>query len=160
MKRIKPLVILVLLTNLSSLASVTAQTLPTTVAPKDSSQPFIGSLPLPPDTHRETDEALAYQSLTEVSLAQAVEAARTMLNVGNDLTSAQLDNESGFLIWEVTAGNQVVKVDAGNARILQIEQLSENEANDDNELTYQSSGSDAEQPSEPNGKKGGGETPD
>ncbi len=98
---------------------------------------FTGSITLPQDDQSEGAEAAAYGSMATVSLDQAVKAAQDSLGVTDAPTSAQLDNENGFLIWEVVIGDQAVKVDAGDAKVLQTEQVGANEEGDDNEAYNQ-----------------------
>ncbi len=98
---------------------------------------FTGSITLPQDDQSEGAEAAAYGSMATVSLDQAVKAAQGLLNVSDAPTSAQLDNENGFLVWEVVIGDQAVKVDAGDAKVLQTEQVGAEEEEGDNESNAQ-----------------------
>ncbi|GGO33408.1 PepSY domain-containing protein [Deinococcus humi] len=44
--------------------------------------------------------------------------AAALAAVPDTVTSVQLGNENGFLVYDVTIGNQEVIVDAGNGRVL------------------------------------------
>lgn len=104
-------------------AGAFAQTAPPKPQTQMQEPNFTGSIALPQDSQSEGAEAAAYGSMAKVALDQAVKAARDSLGVTDVPTSAQLDNENGFLIGEVVIGNQAVKVDAGNAQVLQTEQV-------------------------------------
>lgn len=115
-------------------------------APTDQAQPgYTGTIPLPQDNGDEGSEAAAYQALAKVTLEQAVQAAQQSLGVTTAPSSAQLGNENGFLIWEVVIGDQAVKVDAGDAKILQTEplaneQMGEENGEDNNETMNENEG--------------------
>lgn len=112
--------------------SAIAQTAPTKAQTQMQEPTFTGSVALPQDDQSEGAEATAYGSIATVTLDQAVKAAQDSLGATDAPVSAQLDNENGFLIWEVVIGDQAVKVDAGNAKILQTEQVgADNEGDDD-----------------------------
>lgn len=98
---------------------------------------FTGSIPLPQDDRSEGTEAAAYGKVATVALDQAVKAAQRSLGVTDAPTSAQLDNENGFLVWEVVIGDRAVKVDAGDAKVLQTEQVGADEEGDDNDQDAQ-----------------------
>ena len=91
---------------------------------------FTGSIPLPQDNQSESAEAAAYMSMAKVTLDQAVTAAQSSLGNSTAPSSAQLDDENGFLVWEVVIGQQTVKVDAGNGKVLQTEQVGAEEMAD------------------------------
>lgn len=114
-------------------AGAFAQTAPTKLQTQMQEPNFTGSIALPQDNQSEGAEAAAYGSMATVALDQAVKAAQDSLGVTDAPTSAQLDNENGFLIWEVVIGNQAVKVDAGNAQVLQTEQVGAEDEGDDND---------------------------
>ena len=94
---------------------------------------FKGSIALPQDNQSEEGEAAAYGSMAKVTLEQAVKAAQDSLDVTSAAVSAQLGNENGFLVWEVVVGTQTVKIDAGDAKVLQTEQVGAAETKDDEE---------------------------
>lgn len=109
-----------------------------TQAQKQTREPsFTGSITLPQNDRSEGAEAATYGSMATVSLDQAVKAAQDLLGATDAPTSVQLGDEDGFLIWEVVIGNQAVKVDAGNAKVLQTEQAGVAEEADDNESNDQ-----------------------
>lgn len=64
----------------------------------------------------EANEGAKLQSLAKVSASQAQQVAETAQ--GNKASSVQLENEDGNLIYAVNIGQNEVKVDAGNGRIL------------------------------------------
>ena len=69
----------------------------------------------------------------------------------------ELGDENGFLVWEVVIGDQEVKVDAGNAQVLQKEQVgAENEAKDNEDSTEGENEEDEDEGEEGNeaGKEG------
>lgn len=70
----------------------------------------------------EADEAAALQSKANITSAQA-EAAALAANPGTTVVKTGLDNENGVLVYSVELTNgKDVKVDAGNGKILHIEQ--------------------------------------
>ena len=72
----------------------------------------------------EQDESKALAGLAQITVDQAKRVAEA--KIGGTASDVELDNENGSLVYEVTIGNQEVKVDAGNGSILKVEQ-------DDNE---------------------------
>ncbi len=117
----------------------------TTQAQGQDQQPaFTGSIPLPQDNQSEGAEAAAYASMAKVTLDQAVTAAQSSLGNTTAPSSAQLDNENGFLVWEVVIGQQAVKIDAGDAKVLQTEQVGAEEMADNGEDYDQNEGDDNE----------------
>ncbi len=68
----------------------------------------------------EQAESQALAGLATITADQAKQAAETQ--VGGTASSVKLGDENGSLVYEVTIGNQEVKVDAGNGQILQVEQ--------------------------------------
>jgi len=71
------------------------------------------------------DEALGdnaeyerYLELATVSLPEAIAAAQGSLRSTALPSEAELGEERGYLVWEVTVAGQAVLVDAGNAQIL------------------------------------------
>lgn len=117
----------------------------TTQAQGQTQQPaFTGSIPLPQDNQSEGAEAAAYASMAKVTLDQAVTAAQSSLGNTTAPSSAQLDNENGFLVWEVVIGQQAVKIDAGDAKVLQTEQVGAEEMADNGKDYDQNEGDDNE----------------
>ncbi len=92
---------------LGTLSLVSAQT-----TSNEASAPVVGSIQVP-------STESTYQSLAKVSMDEAVKAAQTHLGVSTAASSASLDTQNGYLVWEVQIGDQEVIVDAGNAAILQ-----------------------------------------
>ncbi|HEV7595573.1 MAG TPA: PepSY domain-containing protein [Gemmatimonadaceae bacterium] len=72
----------------------------------------------------EQAEAAQYQKLARITAAQARSAA--LASVPGTATGVELENEDGNLVYGVTikttAGEKDVKVDAGNGKVLQVEQ--------------------------------------
>lgn len=72
----------------------------------------------------EQAEAAGYQKLARITADQARSAA--LASVPGTVTSVELENEDGNLVYGVTvkaaAGERDVKVDAGNGKVLHIEQ--------------------------------------
>ena len=64
----------------------------------------------------EANEGAKLQSLAKVSASQAQQVAETAQ--GNKASSVQLENEDGNLVYAINIGQNEVKVDAGNGRIL------------------------------------------
>jgi uncharacterized membrane protein YkoI len=72
----------------------------------------------------EQAEAAQYQKLARITAAQARSAA--LASVPGTATGVELENEDGNLVYGVTvktaSGEKDVKVDAGNGKVLQVEQ--------------------------------------
>jgi uncharacterized membrane protein YkoI len=72
----------------------------------------------------EQAEAARYQKLARITADQARSAA--LANTPGSATSVELENEDGNLVYGVTvktsAGERDVKVDAGNGKVLHVEQ--------------------------------------
>jgi uncharacterized membrane protein YkoI len=64
----------------------------------------------------EANEGAKLQSLAKISASQAQQAAEAVQ--GNKASSTKLENEDGNLVYAVNIGQNEVKVDAGNGRIL------------------------------------------
>jgi uncharacterized membrane protein YkoI len=71
-----------------------------------------------------------YASLAKVSMADAVKAAQTAVGSTAAPTKVQLSDENGYLVWEVVIAGQEVKIDAGNAQVLDKAAVSGAEEND------------------------------
>jgi uncharacterized membrane protein YkoI len=73
---------------------------------------------------QEQAESARYQKLARITAAQASAAA--LANTPGTATSVELENEDGNLVYGVTvktaAGERDVKVDAGNGKVLHVEQ--------------------------------------
>lgn len=91
----------------------------------DSQDPAIkGSIALPGDQNgaengtevADAQEAAQYQGMAKITPEQAKAAA--LAAVPGTVTSVQLGNENGFLVYDVTIGTQEVIVDAGNGKVL------------------------------------------
>lgn len=71
------------------------------------------------DQAQEARERTHYQSLAKITPQQAQQAAEAAQ--GGQASSVQLENEDGNLVYAVVIGQQEVKVDAGNGRVLYTE---------------------------------------
>ncbi len=71
------------------------------------------------DDVEEQQEAAKLQSLAKITPQQAQKAAETAH--GGTATHVKLENEDGNLVYAVKIGQQEVKVDAGNGRVLYTE---------------------------------------
>ena len=67
----------------------------------------------------DTEEQAQYQKLAKITAEQAKQAAGTV--VKGTVDKVELDEEDGFLVYEVKIGNTEVLVDAGNGAILEQE---------------------------------------
>lgn len=83
------------------------------------------------DSVKEQQEAAKLKPLAKITAQQAQQAAQT--SVGGQATKVELENEDGNLVYAVKIGQQEVKVDAGNGRVLYSE--SENQGNEKNEAS-------------------------
>jgi hypothetical protein len=97
-----------------------------------------GSVPAPRenDTDDEAAQAQELQKLAKIDQSTAEKSA--LQAVPGTVNSAKLDNEKGFVVYEVeVAGNDgqthQVKVDAGNGEVLQQDAGSENESGEGGE---------------------------
>lgn len=106
----------------------------------DSQDPAIqGSVALPNDQNgaengteiADAQEAAQYQGLAKITPAQAQAAALTA--VPGTVTSVQLGNENGFLMYDVVIGNQEVIVDAGDGKVLYRGAVDSNENRSEND---------------------------
>lgn len=98
-------------------AQANTQTQAQTTQSQAQAQAITGSVPIAQGMAR-------YAELATVSLLDAVSAAQQATGVSTTPTSVELSIENGFLVWEVTLGNQDVLVDAGNGSVLQTTQAS------------------------------------
>jgi uncharacterized membrane protein YkoI len=76
----------------------------------------------------EADESKALQSQATITADQAKQIAET--KTGGKATDATLGDENGTVVYEVTVGDQDVKVNAKDGSIVKIEK-SDGETNDD-----------------------------
>lgn len=121
---------------------------------------FTGSVPLPQENQSEDAEAAAYMSMAKVTLEQAVTAAQSSLGSSAAPSSAQLGNENGFLVWEVVIGQRTVKVDAGDGKVLQTEQVGAEKMADNGENYDQEGGDNNEGADQQEQNEGGTEDGD
>lgn len=81
------------------------------------------------DDAEEQQEDAKLQYDAKISATQAKQAAET--SVGGTASSVKLEDENGSLVYAVVIGNQEVKVDAGNGKVLYTENPNqENESNE------------------------------
>lgn len=71
------------------------------------------------DDAEEARERAQYQSLARITPQQAQQAAEAAQ--GGQASSVTLEDEDGSLVYAVVIGQQEVKVDAGNGRVLYVE---------------------------------------
>lgn len=83
------------------------------------------------DDVEEQQEAAKLQPLAKITAQQAQQAAQT--SVGGQASKVELENEDGNLVYAVKIGQQEVKVDAGNGRVLYSE--NENQEDEKNETS-------------------------
>ncbi|MEH2321327.1 PepSY domain-containing protein [Nostoc sp.] len=83
------------------------------------------------DDAQEQQEAAKLQPLAKITAKQAQQAAET--SVGGKAKSIKIENEDGNLIYAVEIGQQEVTVDAGNGKVLYIENA--NQQDEKNEAT-------------------------
>lgn len=103
---------------------------------KDTQDPtYSGSIQVPQsaDTGNEQNDAAALQGLAKISADQA-KAAALAGNPGATAAKVELDNENGVLVYSVHLSSGAdVKVDAGNAKMLQTDQGNAEKAGGANE---------------------------
>ncbi|MGH2412658.1 MAG: PepSY domain-containing protein [Microcystaceae cyanobacterium] len=81
------------------------------------------------DDANEQEESAQLQSLAKITPQQAQQAAEKA--VEGKATSVQLENDDGNLVYAVKIALKEVKVDAGNGRVLYVENANqENEGNE------------------------------
>lgn len=105
------------------------------------------------DDTEEQQESIQLQSLAKITPQQAQQIAES--DRVSPAKSITLENEDGNLVYAVEIGQQKVKVDAGNGRILYTEALDR-----DDEKTEASHPRSSIQVNEPPGGDGDGETND
>ncbi|MEA5532954.1 PepSY domain-containing protein [Crocosphaera sp. XPORK-15E] len=71
------------------------------------------------DDAHEKQESANLQSLAKISPQQAQQVAEK--SMGSQATKVELENEDGNLVYSVIIGEKDVKVDAGNGKILYID---------------------------------------
>ncbi|MDZ8226862.1 PepSY domain-containing protein [Nostoc sp. ChiVER01] len=83
------------------------------------------------ETNDDVQEAAKLQPLAKITAQQAQQAAEASL--GDKAKSIKLENEDGNLIYAVEIGQQEVTVDAGNGKVLYVENA--NQQDEKNEAT-------------------------
>ncbi len=83
------------------------------------------------DDAEEKQETAKLQPLAKITAQQAQQAAEA--NVNGKASRVKLENEDGNLVYAVVIGQQEVKVDAGNGKVLYTE--NDNQENDTNEAS-------------------------
>jgi uncharacterized membrane protein YkoI len=83
------------------------------------------------ETNDDAQEAAKLQPLAKITAQQAQQAAEA--SVGGKAKSVKLENEDGNLIYAVKIGQKEVTVDAGNGKVLYVENA--NEQDEKNEAT-------------------------
>lgn len=80
---------------------------------------------------KQEEESAQLQSLAKISSQQAQQAAER--TIGGKASRVELESENGNLVYAVEIGQQEVKVDAGNGRVLYTENA--NQENNNNEAS-------------------------
>ncbi|MBN3958601.1 PepSY domain-containing protein [Nostoc sp. NMS8] len=83
------------------------------------------------ETNDDAQEAAKLQPLAKITAQQAQQAVE--VSVGGKAKSVKLENEDGNLVYSVEIGQQDVKVDAGNSKVLYAENA--NQQDEKNEVT-------------------------
>ncbi|QLE39618.1 peptidase [Nostoc sp. C052] len=83
------------------------------------------------ETNDDAQEAAKLQLLAKITAQQAQQAVEA--SVGGKAKSVKLENEDGNLVYIVEIGQQDVKVDAGNGKVLYTENA--NQSDEKNEAT-------------------------
>ncbi|MEH1932875.1 MAG: PepSY domain-containing protein [Nostoc sp.] len=83
------------------------------------------------ETNDDAQEVAKLQPLAKITGKQAQQAAET--SAGRKASSVKLENEDGNLIYAVEIGQQEVTVDAGNGKVLYVENA--NQQDEKNEAT-------------------------
>jgi len=73
------------------------------------------------DSISEQEESNALAKLATITADQAKQYAEEAVNGTETASKIELENENGTLVYEVTIGNQEVKIDAGDGSVLHIE---------------------------------------
>lgn len=95
---------------------------------QDQQPAYTGSIAVQdPNGVGESQEAAQYQALAKVRMDEAVKAAQSSLQTTEAPSKVSLENENGYLVWEVVIGSQETKVDAGTGKVLHSEQASHEE---------------------------------
>ncbi len=106
------------------------------------------------DDLKDQQESKKLQSLAKITAQQAQQSAEAAEQ--GKATSVKLENEDGNLVYAVVIGQQEVKVDAGNARVLYMESLNSDRKDDKNDSNHPRSSIQVSQASD----DGDGETND
>ena len=77
----------------------------------------------------ETEEKKALAPLAKISETEAIAAAEAEVN--RKASETELGSENGALVYEVKIGEQEVKIDAGNSKVLHIEKDDEDSVTED-----------------------------
>jgi uncharacterized membrane protein YkoI len=85
------------------------------------------------DDRQSQQEQAKLQSLAKITPQQAQQAAETYVGNGAKARRVKLENENGNLVYAVEIGQQEVKVDAGNGKVLYSENVARE--NDENEAS-------------------------
>ncbi len=85
------------------------------------------------DDRQSQQEQAKLQSLAKITPQQAQQAAETHVGNGAKASGVKLENENGNLVYAVEIGQQEVKVDAGNGKVLYSENV--DRENDENEAS-------------------------
>lgn len=105
-----------------------AQSSQSSFARQDQQPAYTGTIAVKDrDGAGEVQEAYQYKTLAKTTMDEAVKAAQASLNTAETPSKASLENENGYVVWEVVIGSQAVKVDAGTGKVLHSEQASEEE---------------------------------
>ncbi|MBW4633043.1 MAG: PepSY domain-containing protein [Iphinoe sp. HA4291-MV1] len=100
------------------------------------------------DDAQEQQEANKLQTLAKITAQQAQQAAET--SVGGKASRVKLENENGNLVYAVEIGQQDVKVDAGNDKVLYTENT--NQQNENIEATRPKSSIQVQEASDGDGE--------
>jgi len=73
------------------------------------------------DSINEQEESNALAKLATITADQAKQYSEEAVNGTETASKVELENENGTLVYEVTIGNQEVKIDAGDGSVLHIE---------------------------------------
>lgn len=80
------------------------------------------------DDANEQHESVKLQSLAKITPQQALQAVETTQQ--GKARGVKLENENGNLVYAVEIGQQEVKVDAGNGRVLYTENVNQEDKNE------------------------------
>lgn len=92
-------------------------------APTRASAPLKGSIVVPSSKQEKEAEYLRLARITPQQAAAAAQKA-----VPGTVLKVELDEEDGFLVYEVEIGNSEVRIDAGTGQVLRVKQDDHDEA--------------------------------